>query len=516
MAVKEIVNLDIRPKHPKPVIGRNYNNSVAKKAGSFQGAMHNWRVRKTHRGMERMERETVADRALEVATNDPNAASVIDGMLTNITGTGLTPLANPYKYLLDWSDDETKQYQDECELAFSIWSKEADAKKRLNFWQIQYQATYSLLVKGEFFQQPVMLDDTGRTFSLALQSIDPSRVCTPTDLQTDKTVRDGIRFGLAGDPKLYFVSNVDDLLSKAMVQSKDCAKVISWIAHRPGMFHVFLQKLEDQIRGVSVLSPAMKFFKDLSDYLDFELVGAIIAASFAVFIETQNSYDAAHNSRDLNGDDISYDDTERFEEVTPGGVIYGGPNEKPHILKSERPGNTFNDFVERILRSVGASVGMPYEIISKDFSKTNYSSARAALLEAWKVFAVYQKWMVDSFCQPVWEMVIEEAWLRGIVNIPKKTDFYKQRHLLTRATWIPPKRGHVDPLKEIQAAIMAKNNNIQTLSQIAAEHGGNWQTNIEQRSREVALETAGGVSPQQTETVSTTGKEEENNADTNK
>ena len=34
------------------------------------------------------------------------------------------------------------------------------------------------------------------------------------------------------------------------------------------------------MRGVSVLAPAMKFFKDLSDYLDYELIGAIVAEFF--------------------------------------------------------------------------------------------------------------------------------------------------------------------------------------------------------------------------------------------
>ena len=65
---------------------------------------------------------------------------------------------------------------------------------------------------------------------------------------------------------------------------------------------------------------------------------------------------------------------------------------------------------------------MPYEIVARDVSKTNYSSARAALLEAWRIFGFYQKWLVDSFCQKVWEMVLEEAWLRGMITLPALLD----------------------------------------------------------------------------------------------
>jgi hypothetical protein len=55
-------------------------------------------------------------------------------------------------------------------------------------------------------------------------------------------------------------------------QSRPNAKILGWE--------------QDQVRGVSILAPAMKFFRDLNDYLDYELVGAIVAASFPVFIET--------------------------------------------------------------------------------------------------------------------------------------------------------------------------------------------------------------------------------------
>jgi lambda family phage portal protein len=266
--------------------------------------------------------------------------------------------------------------------------------------------------------------------------------------------------------------------------TSDYKLVPAWIAHRPGMFHGFIPKTEEQVRGVSILAPAMKFFRDLSDYLDFELVGAIIAASFAVFIESGNPYDTS-------GQPLA--DGETYKEVNPGQILYGSPGEKPHILAPNRPGDTFPAFVERVLRATGASCGMPYEIIAKDFSKTNYSSARAALLEAWRVFSFYQKWLVDGFCQPVWDMVIEEAWLRDMIRLPAKTDFYQSRHELCRAVWIPPRRGHVDPVKEIEALVTGMENHLVTLSEAAAEMGGDWEGKLRQRAREEEMRKSLGL-----------------------
>jgi lambda family phage portal protein len=405
-------------------------------------------------------------------------------MALNAVGTGLNPQATPHQEILGWTDAQVRDFQIQAEWAFDVWSQTADAAGRMPFWMIQYLTIYSMLVYGEYVRIPVMLD-TGlrRAFSLALQCIHPSRLATPKDLKLDDLVRDGIKFSPSGAPESYYIYNPSAM--RAMIRSgiipaptSEYKQVPAWIAHRPGLFHGFIPKTEEQVRGVSVLAPAMKFFRDLSDYLDFELVGAIIAASFAVFIETSNPYDTS-------GQPLAAGET--YKEVNPGQILYGSPGEKPHILAPNRPGDTFPAFVERVLRAVGASCGMPYEIIAKDFSKTNYSSARAALLEAWRVFAFYQKWLVDGFCQPVYDMVIEEAWLRNMIRIPDKTDFYAMRQAICRAAWIPPRRGHVDPTKEIEALVTGLDNHLVTLSEASAEMGGDWETRLRQRAREEAM-----------------------------
>jgi lambda family phage portal protein len=421
----------------------------------------------------------VTDRAADIVANDPHAASVIDSMALNSVGTGLIPQSNPHQELLGWTDAQVKEFQTQAEWWFSVWAREADAAGRMPWWCIEFLSVYSLFVNGEYLRVPVMLDQPDRNFSLALQCLHPSRLATPRDRISDSRVRDGIMLTPWGAPSRYYIANPSDkfLRTPSGLLSNEFARVPAWIGHRPGCFHGFVQKQEEQVRGVSVLAPAMKFFRDLSDYLDFELVGAIVAASFPVFIETNNPYEQAAAHQKIPNP---------FQEINAGGVYYGASNQRPHVLSPNRPGNTFPDFVERLLRAVGASVGMPYEVVAKDFSKTNYSSARAALLEAWRVYSFYQKWLVDNFCQLVWEMVLEEAWLRGYLKLPKKNqDFYDIRLAACRARWIPPKRGHVDPTKEINAMVKALENDITTLADSAAEmSGGDWESTVAQRARE--------------------------------
>jgi len=469
----------------RSVSGSGTTGKVRHSAATRQGAMSKWVVKKINKMSERLERETLTDRAVDVAINDPNAASSVDSMAVGIVGTGLTPQSSPPSEILGWDTETTSIFQQQQELAWNLWTKEADAKGRLQFWELELLSVYNFLMKGEFFRQPVMLDEPHRLFSLAIQTIDPERIQTPPDKMSDKTIHDGIKLGRRGNSVTFYARENDSSASSSIAPAT-FTPIPAQIAHRPGMLHGFVQKFDEQVRGVSPLAPALKLFKDLGDYYDFELIGAIVAASFPVFIET--SLPDAMAASMVSNDDY-WDKLKKYQELSPGQVAYGGFGQKPHILKNERPNDAFAVFTERILRSAGASMGIPYEVIAKDFSKTNFASARAALLEAWRVFSVYQKWLVGHFSQPCWNLVQEEAYLRGLVKIPKGSpDFYEARQLYTMANWRPQKRGHVDPKKEIEAAVLAMENNIVTLAQVAAEYDGEWDGNIKQRAREKKLD----------------------------
>jgi capsid protein len=98
---------------------------------------------------------------------------------------------------------------------------------------------------------------------------------------------------------------------------------------------------------------------------------------------------------------------------------------------------------------------------------------------------LYQSWLVNHFNQPVWDMVFEEAWLRGMIRLPKGApDFYTARHAYTHAKWTPPRRGHIDPVKEVAAGSEALENDMTTLSDWYAEQGVDWREALAQRARE--------------------------------
>ena len=208
-----------------------------------------------------------------------------------------------------------------------------------------------------------------------------------------------------------------------------------------------------------------------------ELVAARIAACFSLFITSEASMDIAVNA--------GYEKNtanQLVESLEPGMIKHLMPGESITSFNPQRPGATFEPFVERILRAISAALGLPYELVAKDFSKTNYSSARAALLEARRYFKVKQEWLSRKLCQPVWDMVLEEAYLKGELG---SVSFYDKRNYWSGATWIAPGWEWVDPLKEAKAAEVGLKNGIVTHSDLYSAQGKDWEESFEQRKREL-------------------------------
>jgi hypothetical protein len=157
--------------------------------------------------------------------------------------------------------------------------------------------------------------------------------------------------------------------------------------------------------------------------------------------------------------------------------------DKLHGFTPARPSVAYEPFVTTAFRYIGAGLNMPYELLLKDFSKTNYSSARAALLEAWRFFTGRRNWLGRTFYQPAYELWFEEMVDAGKIEAP---GFYDNRTAWTRARWIGPGRGWIDPLKEAQASELRMDIMVSTLEDECAEQGKDWEEVLEQRAIEEA------------------------------
>lgn len=479
-------------------------HSVRRLSASQDGTLYNWNPRREQRLSEASALDSTMQRAESLAANDGHAASCVNALALNVVGSGLRPQSYPDAATLGISEEEALTFSEAAESAWSIWCAEAHAGATQHFDDLQYEAARSFFITGEILHLPVWLDETeasGRTFGLALHPLHPTRLRTPSDLQHRADIRCGVHLGPYNRPLGYYIANPTDNGLLSGLASKDFLYVPRRAGHRIACFHLFHSGMPEQSRGLSVLSPAMKQFRDLADYVDYELVGALIAASFTVFIETPQDVLAGGGFGGGERKAAGYP-----AQVQPGTMTTGQPGHRPHIISSNRPGPGFDAFYERVFRAASASTGQPYESVAKDFSKTNYSSARAALLEVWKLHTLYQEWLVRAYLNRLYAMVLEEAWLRDMLPVPGGAPSLYDSPRVARAwlgaVWTRPPRGQIDPVKEREAEQLGLDAITETRTAICHSRGLDFETLARTRQREEHLLKKLGLSPSPSASVS--------------
>ncbi len=472
---------------------------VRRVAASYGGTLANWHPQRVMRQQEPYDREVMQTRSEDIVANDGHASALRGTMTVNAVGTGLTPQSMLDASALGITQDQAREIEKAQERAFRLWMREAHVARTMHFADCQQLCIGGVITSGEYVWVGRMLDEEkrlrkGRKFSFALQDVHPLRLKTPPELALDDAVRDGIVQDEDGEPQGYWFRNSQPVGVGASLEEYHF--VAARQAHRQLVFHGYRHTEVEQARGIPLLAPVIKLFRDKYDFLDYEVVAQIITASFPIAIESENPKDYGQGTQPTG-------DKRWYQSVAPAQIIYPNPGERVNAITSNRPGNNFEAFFKLILRTLGAVAGIPYNQILKDFSDTNYSSARAALLEAWRVYQDYRAWLVRKFCQPVREHVLEEAWLRGMWTIPQGAPgFYSAMDLYTACRWTPPPRGHVDPYKEILSQLKGLESGLFTYSDLLGEQGADWEETFDQQARERkareerGLPTLGGSSDQ--------------------
>jgi lambda family phage portal protein len=357
----------------------------------------------------------------------------------------------------------------------------------------------NMLEYGEYFKLYLMDDDVSRPYSLAVLLIHPLRVKTPTDLAANEFIRDGIEFSASGKVAAYWVKKSAPNKLYLGDSSSNFERIPAKTGHRWNIVHSFVQTDPEAVRGIPIIAPAMKLFRDLSDYLDAELVSNIVTAAFALFIETTQGMNPLYPAQNLSSERVAgYDRDgrsieERYQEVTPGLIMYGANGQKPHPIAAARPGTTFAPFTTVIKKAAAMSVNIPYPVAFNDVEGTNFAGFRSAMLSAWRVFMARRTWMGRDLGKE-WALLQEEAYLRG--DLPGVKNFYSKYFQYTRCEWRGSPKGDIEPVKAAQANALKVAQRVMTRSQWIIEDGGDPESVFSAVDEELAMMIDKGIMPE--------------------
>jgi len=448
------------------------------RGADYNRLMADWILGSTSTTPDQWELSTLRERSRDLNRNDPVASGATETLSVNIVGQGLTPQSKIRPEIIKIDESHAAALNKKAENIWNDWRPYADGANKLNFDEIQFLAIRKIIEDGEIFALPVWADELWRPLGRAIELIEGDR-CDSSDPDFQR----GIRLGARGQPLEYsFVKPGEGPRAYTETHVRIPARDRKG---RCNVLHVFPTNRVGQLRGVPFFAPAISFFKHLADYLEAEVVSARVAACLSIFVTSADPLGMAGMNQTA-----TQADNKRIQSVEPGMVQYLGVGESINVVDPKRPGDAFAPFVEGVLRLIGVSLGMPYELLLKDFSKTNYSSARASLLEGRRHFQHWRSWFSARFCQPVYELVLEEAYLRGQFDAP---DFYRFKAEYCRAQWIGGAWGWVDPVKEVESSKLAIDYGLSTLAEECAGQARDWEEVMEQRKREQERERELGI-----------------------
>lgn len=441
------------------------------------------------------ENPTLRGRAHDLLRNNAIASGLAETFVVNEVGMGIRPQSRIDHETIGITLEQAQATQRIIERAWADWSRNVTIDNRLGMWGLQELVSRLEFSSGEAYLIRRYRKRKGSNYSICWQIIEPERVCTPfnknvmTEAGTNE-VRDGVELDANGEPIAYWVANASPLAGAGYIRATEFQRIPAWGKDgRRNVIHFYHQKRPEQSHGTPALGPVIEIFDHLSGYLESEWVRARVAACFAAFIKSdENSPQASANANST----LNSVSNLREEKIRPGVIQYLRVGEEVQFANPNLPGAGFEPFVMKALQFIGAAFGLPLELVIKDFSKTNYSSARAALLEARRVFRSGQQRLICCVCQIIWECFIDELVLRG--EIPVR-DYEKYRHAYTCAAWIAPGWEWVDPEKEIKAKVLAIDNNLSTLSDEFADQGKDWEAQLRQRALEKELVDELGLTP---------------------
>ncbi len=480
-------------------------------ADIFSGHMEAWRPYLWSPDAQlNLYRDRIVSRVRDLVRNDGWAAGSVTRTLDNAIGANFRPLSKPdYRALAqmtgnpgfnaDWAD----AFGRAVEAAYRRWANDpgrwCDVQRHLNMAQLMRLAFRHKLVDGDALAivrwMPERLGYGRASYATVLQLVDPDRLSNPYQTFDQLHTRGGVVIDDFGAATAYWIrkAHQGDWWSAAQSMTwEEIPRETSW--GRPIVVHDFEPERAGQHRGgAGILTPIVQRLKMLVKYDSTELDAAIVNAIFGAYIESpfdpELVQSALGDSAEINQYQTMRSDFHNERRIMLGEarmpILF--PGERINAVNATRPAANFKDFESAVLRNVASGMGLSAQQVSNDWSDVNYSSARGALLEAWKTLSRRREEFAQNFAQPVFAAWMEEAFeVEDLPLPPGAPDFVEARAAYSRARWMGPGRGWIDPTKEKEGAILGMDAGLSTLENEAAENAGeDWEDMLDQRAREV-------------------------------
>ena len=424
--------------------------------------------------------------ARSLVRDNAYAWNVLDTIVSNVIGDGITAQST-YETPEGEDEEDVNDFRDKT---FAEWSEVCDINGQLTFSEIQALCQREIVEAGEVLVRLVKTPNRiykgiQRPVPFAIELIEADRLASDKDTYTvrhskesgNRVIR-GVELDDKGMPVAYWIyrehpnspfSQLGQMPERVLANE---------------VLHLFRKDRIGQSRGASWFAPIMSWMRDLGVYVDNEIQASAVASCFGVAIKTDSPIGSLLAP---NGEDTTNTDGNSLEYLEPAMVVRLKPGESVESINPGRPNSASEPWINLMLRGISAGTGTNYEAISKDFSKTSYSSSRTSKLEDRPRVKRWQNYILWHLCQPVWDEFCNAAAREGLEQFPSSTELLGDRRRYAPVEWQLPEQEWVDPAGEQSAASDSIAKYMSTYQDELGSRGRSWRATFYQASKEKAL-----------------------------
>lgn len=412
-----------------------------------------------------------------------------------------------------WEDEANEEIETRFRLYAESSSNWADRQGVNTLTGLVRLAIGTHLSGGEVLATAEWTDD-GRPYASNMLMIDADRLQSPISASiADWKIRNGVERDKGGRPIAYHIRNGHPTdpayIANRLGDTRRVRRATPW--GRPLVLHIYETLRPDQSRGLAAMVTALGEMRMLKHFRRSELERAVIAASYAMSIESDFPPEAAALMGGGNADANPYVDgmgemmqmqAEYMKHadnihMTGAKIPVLPPNTKLHIQNPGAESPAGSNFEASSLRHIAAALNLSYEEVSRDYTKTNYSSGRLAEGKSLQGMRPRKRLVADGTANFIYRLWLEEAVNYNDLECFKRRNmpsFYDAQNadIYTRCEWIGAGQALIDPLKETQADILSIKSGLMTQESAVTKRGGDWRLVKKQQKRERELDKSLG------------------------
>ena len=344
---------------------------------------------------------------------------------------------------------------------WDIWSRYPDISSRQSFGTLMSQAARGWFFDGESF---ILLTkgDSGRP---RLQLLEAQSIATPTGMQSDETVFDGIRFDpRTGRAIAYFIGNEKTQGNLTDVRSIGSDSVV----------HIYEPNRAGQLRGLPFVSCVINDLHDLDDLQKLEMEACKLGASVAQIVKTVSGEVQASNLRAGTAGTTQNTAENYYEQVFGSAVKVLKNGDSFEQFATERPGVNMREYWRQLTEKVCAGVGIPYVLV---YPESMQGTVYRGALDMSAVWFKSRHQVMSSAARRIYEYVMEYAIKTDLTLNDAPSDWYEVAITAPRSPNVDVGRNSAAQLAELEAGIV-------TYDEVYGARGLDWRSSLESKAQQ--------------------------------